>query len=185
MSGTRGGKREGAGRPEGSKSKRTREIEEIIAESGHDPVTAAINIARDQVPCSNCSPDRIEKGTGQIDAYQFNVYCGETDKAVLTKAKRSRTKFACPMCNGTGYAIIEMKVRSDANKTLLPFIYPKLSSKSVDKSTKVTHVTRLGAFFDQEQTAAKVNAMQAKMDEKQREAEQKKIDEQKDNGKKK
>lgn len=140
----------------GSPNKRTQEIAKIVEDSGHCPVAALIAIARESVPCSLCDE-------GKIDKQKLLVYAGEKDSDVLAKAKKSKAKFTCPECIGTGMKRWDGKVVASANKDLLPFLHPKLSAKTVDKTTKQTRVISMDKVLNKEENAVAVAEMNQAM----------------------
>lgn len=61
------------------------------------------------------------------------------------------TRGECETCSGTGYEKVPLQTRVNAAKDLMPFIHPKLASKTVATTTRRVVLARMNHLSQEDQ----------------------------------
>src|SRR5690242_1795873 len=123
----KGGHRPGAGRPKGSISSATKEIQEKLKRLGCDPFKGMATIADNKLPCGVCrgkgkTPYKLADGSHAKD-------CAITE-ARLVKGKLKCTcngvgERVCESCYGTLFEACSPELRGKMHAELAQYVAPK------------------------------------------------------------
>lgn len=134
----RGGARKGAGRPKGSTSERTRQVEDLLESMECNPIEGMAKIALGDADCHVCQD-------GRVSTAQFYKITGARAPSSWSELKPEELEedstfdLTCPICGGTGKAPVDTKLRGDMFKELAQYVAPKRKAIEHSGSIGMSH----------------------------------------------